>query len=111
MFQIKWIPLGLGLLMAFIDAFVLSGLKAQHVGHLRIPYFMVIPTIVYALQPWIFGFSLNYSSLTVMNLLWDLLSDVIVTAIGLYWFGEVLSTPKKIGVVLSFISIFLLTCC
>lgn len=110
MFAIQWIPLGLGLLMASIDAFILSGLKAQHVGHLRIPYFMLIPTIVYALQPWIFSFSLNYSSLIIMNLLWDLLSGVIVTTVGLYWFGETLSIPKKIGVILSFVSIILLTC-
>lgn len=111
MIRLDLIPLGLGFLMAFIDGFVLSGLKAQHIGHLNIPYFMVIPTIVYALQPWIFKYSLNFSSMTVMNLLWDLLSDVFVTVIGLWWFGETLSVYKKIGVALSFVSIFLLTCC
>lgn len=109
--MIQWIPLALGFLMASIDAFTLSGIKANHIGHLRIPYFMIIPTIVYAIQPWIFSYSLNFSSLTAMNLIWDVISDVIVTIIGLWWFGENLSGPKKLGVVLSFVSIFLLTCC
>jgi multidrug transporter EmrE-like cation transporter len=44
-----------------------------------------------------------------MNLLWDVMSDVLVTAIGLYYFSEKLSNMKKTGVILSMISIVLLT--
>ena len=106
-----FIPIGFGLAMALIDAFVLSGIKAEHIGSIKSPFFMIIPTLVYALQPWIFRMSLDFSTLTVMNLLWDLISDILVTAIGLWWFGETLSGPKKFGIVLSFVSIYLLTCC
>jgi len=44
-----------------------------------------------------------------MNLLWDVMSDVLVTSIGLFYFKEKLTKFKKMGVVLSIISIVLLT--
>ena len=101
--------LGFGLLMASLDGIILSLLKAVSLGWLGSIRWMIIPTIVYAVQPWIFLLSLRMESLTVMNLLWDVLSDVIVTLIGLFYFGESLSWSKKLGVVLSLFSVYLLT--
>jgi multidrug transporter EmrE-like cation transporter len=46
----------------------------------------------------------------VMNLLWDLISDVLVTANGLLYFKETLSQKKFIGVIFSLIGIYLLSC-
>jgi hypothetical protein len=54
-------------------------------------------------------FLADYNSLTVMNLIWDVMSDVLVTSIGLFYFSEKLTKLKKLGVMLSFISIILLT--
>ena len=71
---------------------------------------MVLPTLVYALQPWIFLKSLSFESLTVMNLLWDMTSDVLVTLIGLLYFGENIGPRKMAGVVLSFVAMCLLGC-
>jgi drug/metabolite transporter (DMT)-like permease len=70
---------------------------------------ILLSMLVYACQPLLFLESLKYNSLTVMNLLWDVMSDVIVTLIGLYYFQEKLSKTKKLGVLFSLISIFLLT--
>ena len=95
--------------MAFIDAFILSSLKAYHLGWIQWRGILLIAMTVYACQPLLFLNSLRYSSLTVMNLLWDVMSDVLVTVIGLYYFSEKLSNMKKIGVLLSIISIILLT--
>jgi multidrug transporter EmrE-like cation transporter len=44
-----------------------------------------------------------------MNLLWDVMSDVSVSIIGLFYFGEKLTRFKKLGVFFSLISIILLT--
>lgn len=105
-----------GLLMALIDTFMLSLIKAINLGWIKeLGWFkglrlMIIPTIVYALQPWIFLESMKYETLTVMNLLWDMTSDVLVTAVGLLYFQEELSPRKMMGVVLSFISMCLLGC-
>jgi len=103
------IPVIYGTYMALIDVFMLGLLKAMKLGWVS-KSLMFLPTIVYSAQPWIFAEALKFESLTVMNLLWDLISDVLVTLTGLYFFNETLSPTKIAGVFLSVISIFLLTC-
>ena len=101
--------LGYGGLMAIMDAFVLSSLKAYNLGWIEWRGIILLSMLVYACQPLLFLQSLESSSLTIMNLLWDVMSDVIVTAIGLYYFSEKIGPMKKMGVILSIVSIFLLT--
>ena len=104
------IPLFLGGSMAAIDVVILSIIKLISTGSIKNILWMIIPTIVYSLQPWIFLKSLQFESLTVMNLLWDMMSDVLVTIVGLFLFKEQLTIRKLCGVGLSFISIYLLCC-
>uniref|UniRef100_A0A6C0KL40 EamA domain-containing protein n=1 Tax=viral metagenome TaxID=1070528 RepID=A0A6C0KL40_9ZZZZ len=92
-----------------MDAFVLSSLKAYHLGWIEWRGILLVSMVIYACQPLLFLQSLGNSSLTIMNLLWDVMSDVIVTSIGLYYFSEKIGPMKKMGVVLSIVSIFLLT--
>lgn len=101
-------PLVYGSYMATVDVFMLGILKAISLGWIG-KMFILLPTFIYALQPWVFLSSLKFESLTVMNLLWDVLSDVMVTFMGLYFFQEKLSRTKMLGVLLSMVSIFLLT--
>ena len=107
--QFDLTSLGFGGSMALIDAFILSSLKAYNVGWIQSSGIIIISMLVYACQPLLFLESLKYNSLTIMNLLWDVMSDVIVTAIGLLYFQEKLSSLKKVGVLFSFISIILLS--
>ena len=105
-----------GFLMASIDVFMLSLIRALNLGWIKdFGWFrglrwMIIPTIIYAIQPWLFFKSLSFESLTVMNLLWDMTSDVLVTLVGLTYFKEKLTTQKMAGVVLSFVAMCLLGC-
>lgn len=101
--------LGFGGSMALIDAFILSSLKAFRLGWIEWKGILIISMLIYSFQPLIFLESLKFNSLTVMNLLWDVMSDVLVTAIGLFYFSEKLTKFKKLGVIFSFISIILLT--
>lgn len=101
--------LGFGGTMALVDSVSLSALKAYSAGMIQWRGVILLSMLVYSCQPLLFLESLKYNSLTVMNLLWDVMSDVIVTLIGLFYFGEKLSSTKKVGVVFSLISIFLLT--
>lgn len=95
--------------MALIDSVVLSGLRAYSLGWLQWKGIVVFAMVFYSLQPVVFLKSLNYSTLTVMNLLWDVTSDVLVTIVGLLYFKESLSPFKKLGVIFSLISIILLS--
>jgi drug/metabolite transporter (DMT)-like permease len=101
--------LGWGGLMALVDAAILSSLKAFEVGWIKWRGIFLVSMIAYAFQPLIFYQGLAGNGLTVMNLLWDVMSDVIVTAIGMFYFSEKLTKFKRAGVLLSFISIILLT--
>ena len=94
--------------MATVDVFMLGILKAINLGWVS-KSLIFLPTLIYAMQPWVFLTSLNYESLTVMNLLWDVISDVLVTVEGLYFFQEKVSRTKMLGVGLSLISVFLLS--
>ncbi len=107
---IKWPTVIFGFSMALIDLFVLGGLKAKYLGRLNGFWMLPLAMIVYSLQPIMFFNALKFESLTVMNLFWDLSSDVLVTILGLFYFAEKLSPRRMIGVGLSLISLMLLSC-
>jgi multidrug transporter EmrE-like cation transporter len=107
--QFDLTALGFGGSMAVIDGFILSSLKAYNLGWVQWRGIVVIAMLIYSFQPLLFLESLNHNSLTIMNLLWDVMSDVLVTTIGLFYFKEKLSNIKKTGVFLSLISVILLT--
>lgn len=102
------VPLVYGTYMATVDVFMLGLLKAIHLGWVS-NALLFLPTVIYAMQPWVFLASLKFESLTIMNLLWDMISDVLVTFTGLWFFQEQITRTKLVGVGLSMVSIFLLT--
>lgn len=102
------IPFFFAATMASIDSTMLTLIKyistqKHHIG------WIILPMIVYSLQPVLFYLSMEYETLTVMNLLWDVISDVIITMIGLLLFKEKIGPYKKVGVIFSLISIVLLS--
>lgn len=109
MARFDWIPLGFGFLMAGIDVFMLTLIKTISLDKVKWIRFMIAPTLIYAIQPWIFLESMKYETLVVMNLLWDVISDVLVTIVGLFFYGEKLGVYKSMGVLLSFISIIFMS--
>jgi len=96
-------------IMACVDVIMMGILKMISTGTLKSMYWMILPTLMYAAEPWIFLQSLRLETMVVMNLLWNLISDMLVTANGLFYFKEKLSHTKTIGVVFSLIGIFLMS--
>jgi drug/metabolite transporter (DMT)-like permease len=47
--------------------------------------------------------------MTVMNLLFDVVSDISVTAVGLLYFKESISNMKKVGLFFAFVGIVLMS--
>ena len=104
---LNWKSLGFGLALSLMDAVSFPFVKNVSLG--MNPLWMIVPTILYAFSPTILLQSLTSESLVIMNLLWDLCSDILITFICLYFFKETISPTKMLGVLLSFISIFLMT--
>jgi len=102
------IPVLYGTALATNDVIALGLLKAIHLEWLS-NYYFIIPVILYSLQPFLFFQSLTFETMTVMNIIWDLLSDVLVTISGVYIFKEKISNTKFMGIILAMVSMFLLT--
>jgi multidrug transporter EmrE-like cation transporter len=107
--NINIVPVAMASLMAFIDTIVLSGLKKYTTGDLNYGIAVPIGMLIYSLQPLIFLQSLKFESMTVMNMMWDVMSDIYVTLIGLFYFKEKISRIKMIGISFAFIAVFLLS--
>jgi len=95
--------------MAISDLFNLSFLKMLRTGQVTNMAWLGLPVLVYALQPIIFFFGLKYTSLTVLNLLWDVISDILVTTAGIFYFKEVVTFRQTIGIVFAVIAVVLLS--
>lgn len=106
--MVRWDILGYGTVLALVDVVMMPITKG--VANKTLPFWlMVIPTLAYAADPWIFLQSLKVESMVVMNLVWDLVSDILVTCTGLFILGEKVSTMKSIGIGLSFVSLYFLS--
>jgi hypothetical protein len=103
----RWNTIGFGFIMAFIDVFVLSAMKLKSLGALN-GWVLPLGVLVYSIQPLIFYKSLGTETMTIMNLFWDLSSDLLVTIVGLFVFKEYLTPRRLAGVALSLLSLFLL---
>jgi drug/metabolite transporter (DMT)-like permease len=105
--MIDWVPVGFAAVMASIDVLSLGIVKKVSSGTYKM-WTMAIATAIYAVQPWIFLSSLSGSSLTIMNLMWDLTSDITVTLVGLFYFREQIGRVQLIGVLLGFVALVLM---
>jgi multidrug transporter EmrE-like cation transporter len=101
--------LGFGTVLAGIDIVMMYIVKQYSKGVFASPYWMLLPPVLYGLTPFILLVSLKFETLVVMNLLWDLISTVLVTAMGFLILGETVSNRKMIGILLSFAALFFLS--
>ena len=96
--------LGFGSLLALNDIIVMPFVK-QIVGGWPFAY-ILFPMLAYALDPLIFFFAIKSEGMALMNFVWNLISNVLITFTGVVFFKEVVSPTKMIGVALSIIALF-----
>jgi multidrug transporter EmrE-like cation transporter len=95
--------------MSILDLIMMTTTKMISNGTLSSWWATPFAVGIYALEPLIFLKALNYESMVVMNLVWDLTSDVIVTLQGVIVFGEPIKGLKGIGVFMSLCSLALMS--
>ena len=103
------VPLAMATGMASIDALVMAGMKQYDMG--VIPWRGIVPIamLIYSFQPYLFLQALQYESMTVMNILWDIISDILVTVMGIFYFKEEISSMKQVGLAFAFVAIVLMS--
>ena len=104
-----WGALAYSSAMASIDIAALGLVKAAHTG--TVPIFMGLATsvVLYAVQPLIFYNALSFEGLAIINLLWNVISSIVVSLVGILYFKEKLTNLKLIGAAFSIVAIWLLT--
>lgn len=101
------VPLAFATLMAFIDTGVFGALKNYTTGVWPKAWVVPLGMAIYSLQPLIFLQSLKYETMTVMNIMWDITSDILVTATGLLYFKEKLTPIKYVALAFALIAVIL----
>jgi uncharacterized membrane protein len=96
-----------GAILAILDVFTLSFAKKAFTS--RNLLFLLGAMIVSAFQLGIFYKAMAFTSITVLNLSWDLISDIFVTLFGLFVLKEQVSSQQLLGVISAFVSIFLMS--
>jgi drug/metabolite transporter (DMT)-like permease len=103
--KFSFLPIFLGSLMASLDIVMMSSAKMIHEGTLSATIGVAFAVLVYTLEPLLFIKAMNYEGMVVMNLTWDLLSDIVVTLQGVLVFGETINPLRWIGVFTAFIAL------
>ena len=103
------IPVAFGVVMAAIDLVMMASVKQVGSGAWPLRTGLPFATLVYALEPYIFLQAMKYTGegLAVVNLVWNLASDILVTLMGVLWFGEKLHGTRWIAVGMSLVTLAL----
>lgn len=103
------LPIVFGTLMALIDICMMSILKMIHIGKINNLVGLPISISLYALEPLIFLKAMNYEGMVVTNLVWNLMSNIIVTLQGILIFGETIKNLRWLGICMSLVSLALMS--
>ena len=99
------LPIAFGTLMAFLDIGMMGLVKMVSTGGITDSVGVPLAVAIYALQPLIFLRAINYEGMVVTNLIWNMLSNVIVTLQGIIFFGESIKGLRWIGIGMSMVAL------
>lgn len=68
----------------------------------------IVPFLINVLSIYLVFIGLKSSSLTIFNIEWNLISNILVTGIGMIYLKEINSVYQIIGLIFAFISIIIL---
>ena len=96
-----------GICLAGIDVLAFPFVKYVSMG--MNPVWMIVPVVLYAIDPLILLQSLHHENIAIMNLVWNLMSNMLIAFMGVAIFQETIPPLKWIGILFSMISIVLMT--
>lgn len=102
------LPIVFGVAMALVDICMMGLVKMVSTGGISTTVGLPLSISLYALEPLIFLKAMRYEGMVVTNLVWNLVSNVIVTLQGILFFGETIKGLRWIGICMSIVSLALL---
>ena len=102
------LPIFFGTVMALIDICMMSSIKMVSKGSIPSSWGIPLSVGLYALEPLVFLKAMKHEGMVATNLIWNLMSNVIVTLQGIIVFGESIQGLRWVGICMSILSLFLL---
>jgi len=102
------LPILFGTCMAIVDIFMMSVTKMVSIGSISTTVGIPLAISLYAMEPLIFLKAMKYEGMVVTNLVWNLMSNIIVTLQGVLVFGESIKGLRWLGICMSLLSLGLL---
>ena len=103
------LPLFFGTIMALIDIVMMGTVKMVSAGTMSSAFGIPLAVGVYSLEPLVFLKAMNYEGMVATNLIWNLMSNVIVTLQGVLIFGESIAGMRWVGIAMSLVSLAILS--
>jgi multidrug transporter EmrE-like cation transporter len=101
-------PIYIGVIMALIDIAMMGSIKMVSLNTLSWNVGVPLAVILYGMEPLIFLKAMSFEGMAVTNLVWNLLSNVIVTLCGVLIFGESIKGLRWLGIAMSLVALTLL---
>jgi small multidrug resistance pump len=95
------------LAMVIIDIICFSLVKYIYIHNKINQLWLIVPALLYGGQMILFYISLKYIHMVTLNIIWNIISSMIVTIIGIYLFKENLNLYQIIAIIFGLISIIL----
>jgi hypothetical protein len=105
---LKMLPIFFGLMMTLVDVFMMGSVKLITQNKLPESFFG-LSMISYAVQPMIFIQGTRSGGMALSNLIWNLMSNIVITGLGVFYFGEKMRGVKWVGVGMGLFAMILLS--
>jgi multidrug transporter EmrE-like cation transporter len=103
------IPIYFGTAMAVVDLVMMGTVKMVTQGTLSRGVGLPFAVGVYALQPILFWNAASFQGIVASNLIWNMISNILVTVQGIFIFGETFSGLRWVGIGMSLLALTILS--
>lgn len=103
--KFNMLPIFFGVMLAMGDIVMMTSAKMMSQGTLSSSVGMPISIGSYAGVGYLFMRLLNYEGMVVTNLVWNMMSDVIVTLSGVLIFGESIKGLRWLAICMSLVAL------
>ena len=95
-----------GIMLSLNDVINMSIVKNISTGLLA-QNWLYLAYFLYGFQMIIFSNGIKVTGMSVLNLTWNLISNLIITIIGIYYFKESITYLEKIGILFAMFALIL----
>jgi multidrug transporter EmrE-like cation transporter len=103
----SFLPIFFGTILSIIDIAMMGLAKMVSIGSLTWNFGVPLAIVIYALEPIVFLKALDYEGMAVTNLVWNLISNIVVTLQGVIIFGENIKNIRWVATAMSLVALAL----